>query len=592
MLNLLSFLLFLNLSQALPPTAKELDQFINNAEATLIDLETDYNRARWLSWTWMTYDTEELAAKSNQRWLAASTRFIKESERFKKMKMSSENKRKIEQLRNAFDMLPPTNPQESGELSRIRSSMEATYGKGKYCRPTGQCLDLDDLSKILANSREPSALLEAWKGWHQISIPMRKDFSKYVDLSNKGSRELGFKDTGEMWRSKYELPSAEFAAQLEKIWKQVQPLYTSLHAYVRARLLKKYGPSVVTDNGPIPIHLLGNMWGQEWSNIYPLVAPEFSDPGFDLTQILVNRKISVIEMVHIAENFFTSLGLEKLPSTFWQRSVFEKPKDRDIVCHGFSTDIDFDEDARIKMCTNINAEDFATIHHELGHSYYDLAYRKQPYLFRRGANDGFHEAIGDTVSLSITPDYLVKIGLLEKAPDASKDIGVLLRQALDKVAFLPFGLTIDKWRWKVFSGEITASDYNRTWWDLKLQYQGVMPPILRTEAEFDPGAKFHIPSSFPYMRYFLAFIYQFQFHKALAHEAGCQEPLHRCSIFNNKKAGAKFIAMLQAGASAPWTETLYKVTGSRNLDAGPLLEYFAPLKKWLDEQNKNVPVGW
>jgi peptidyl-dipeptidase A len=471
--------------------------------------------------------------------------------------------------------------------------MEGTYGKGKYCPPGKEkCLDLEELSRILATSRNPDEMRDAWKGWHAIARPLREPYQRFVTLSNKGAKELGFADTGAMWRSQYDMPPDEFAGELDHLWDQVRPFYISLHTYVRNRLRQQYGDAVVPAAGPIPAHLLGNMWAQEWSTIYPLVAPKEADPGYDLTAILKSRNTTPKEMVKYGERFFTSLGFAPLPETFWARSLFSKPADRDVVCHASAWDVDTREDLRIKMCVEITAEDFATVHHELGHNFYQRAYMHQPVLFRSGANDGFHEAIGDAIALSITPEYLVKLGLLQSAPDASKDIGLLLRRALDKIAFLPFGLVIDQWRWKVFSGQIPPDRYNQSWWELKLKYQGVSPPVERTEQDFDPGAKYHVSANTPYARYFLAAILQFQFHRALANAAGCKEPLHRCSVYGSEEAGRRLKEMLEMGQSRPWQEALQRLTGQREMDATAMLDYFAPLKKWLDEQNAGQKAGW
>jgi peptidyl-dipeptidase A len=421
---------------------------------------------------------------------------------------------------------------------------------------------------------------------------MRQEFARYVELANKGARELGFADDGAMWRAKYDMPPDDFAKELDRLWEQVRPLYLSLHAYVRSRLREKYGADLVPADGPIPVHLLGNMWGQAWDNIYPLVAPPSADPGFDLTPILQSRKTDYKQMVRYGESFFTSLGFAPLPETFWERSLFLKPRDRDVVCHASAWDVDAVNDVRLKMCIDITAEDFLTIHHELGHNFYQRAYDRQPFLFRDSANDGFHEAVGDTIALSVTPAYLVKIGLLDKAPDTSKDMGLLLRKALEKVAFLPFGLVIDQWRWKVFSGEIPPEKYNQTWWELRRKYQGIAPPAGRSEADFDAAAKYHVAANVPYMRYFLADILQFQFHRALAQIAGCREPLNRCSIYDNKEAGRRLNAMLAMGESRPWPEALAALTGQKAMDATAIRDYFAPLQAWLDEQNKGKPVGW
>jgi peptidyl-dipeptidase A len=420
---------------------------------------------------------------------------------------------------------------------------------------------------------------------------MRGDFTRYVALANKGAQQLGFKDNGAMWRSKYDMPPDAFAKELDRLWEQVKPLYLSLHAYVRAKLRAKYG-DVVPASGPIPAYLLGNMWAQEWDNIYPLVAPANADPGYDLTALLKKRNTDWKGMVKYGESFFTSLGFAPLPATFWERSLFLRPRDREVVCHASAWDIDYVDDVRLKMCLQITGEDFFTVHHELGHNFYQRAYDKQPPTFRDSANDGFHEAVGDTIALSITPEYLVKIGLLDKAPDTSKDIGLLLHRALEKVAFLPFGLVIDQWRWKVFSGEITPAQYNETWWQLRQKYQGIAPPPGRSESDFDAGAKYHVAANVPYMRYFLADILQFQFHRALSQAAGCTGPLNRCSIYGNKEAGARLNAMLEMGESRPWQEALEKIAGSREMDASAIRDYFAPLQKWLDEQNQGKPIGW
>jgi peptidyl-dipeptidase A len=497
-------------------------------------------------------------------------------------------------LKNGLTLAAPGDAAESAEVTRLGSSLEGTYGKGKYCKPgkSEKCLDIEDITRIMANSTNAAELADAWQGWHAIAPPMRGDFARFVELANKGARELGFKDSGAMWRAKYDMAPDDFARELDRLWEQIRPLYVSLHAYVRNKLREKYGAEVLPANGPIPAHLLGNIWAQDWSNIYKLIAPEGADPGYDLTQILQSRGTKPHDMVHYGENFFKSLGFAPLPETFWERSLFVKPRDREVVCHASAWDVDNADDLRVKVCLDITAEDFSTIHHELGHNFYQRAYNKQPFLFRDSANDGFHEAIGDTIALSITPEYLVKLGFISKAPDTSKDIGLLLNKALEKIAFLPFGLLIDQWRWKVFSGEIPPEKYNEAWWALRLKYQGIAPPVSRSEKDFDPGAKYHVAADVPYTRYFLADILQFQFHRALSHTAGCTGPLNRCSIYGNQDAGRKLNAMLEMGASRPWQDALFELTGQREMDATAIRDYFAPLQRWLDEQNRGRPVGW
>ncbi len=575
--------------------------FLDEAEKKLFDLVLDASQAAWVQSTYITDDSEAVAARANERSIAESVRLAKGAVQFDKADLPADQRRKLNLLKVGLVLAAPSNPAESAEVTRLGASMEGRYGKGKYCPENkagtaNPCMDIAAVTKVLATSNNPAEILDAWRGWHTISPPMRKDYQRFVELANKGARELGFKDSGAMWRSKYDMTPDEFAKEVDRLWGQVRPLYVSLHSYVRWKLREKYGASVVPEKGPIPAHLLGNIWAQDWSNTYKLVAPA-ADKGYDLTEILKRRNTKPLDMVRYGESFFKSLGFAPLPQTFWDRSMFIKPRDRDVVCHASAWDVDNIEDLRLKMCIDITEEEFTTVHHELGHSFYQRAYNKQPLLFRDSANDGFHEAIGDTIALSVTPEYLMKIGLLNGAPDSSKDIGLLLSRALEKIAFLPFGLMIDQWRWRVFSGEIPPDQYNKAWWDLRLKYQGVAPPVARSEADFDPGAKYHVAANVPYTRYFLSFIMQFQFHKALAKAAGCpapgaDTPLHRCSIYDNKEAGARLNKMLEMGLSRPWQDAMSELTGQRQIDATAILDYFAPLQKWLDEQNQGKPAGW
>jgi len=587
-------LLAMTLSAQSAPSQPDPKVFLEHVNAEMLRLGNAASRAGWTQATYITPDTETMAAEANEALVNAATGFAKQAAKFGDAKVTPAERRQLDLLRTSLTVAAPVDPKEAEEVTRLLAGLEGAYGRGKYC-PSGaqgeDCLDIEEITEILAENRDPRRLQEVWEGWHTISIPMRKDYARFVELSNKGARTLGFADTGAMWRSKYDMPPDAFAGELNRLWEQLQPFYVSLHAYVRSRLREKYG-SIVPEKGPIPAHLLGNLWQQDWSNIYPLVAPAGAGAGVDLTERLKAKKVDALEMVRIGERFFTSLGFAPLPKTFWERSLFVKPRDREVVCHASAWDVDNVNDLRIKMCIDVNAEDFTTIHHELGHNFYQRAYNTLPTLFRDSANDGFHEAVGDTLALSVTPEYLVRIGLLDKAPPATDDIPLLLRAALERLAFLPFGLIVDQWRWQVFDGSVAPANYNRAWWDLKLKYQGVAPSSPRGEDFFDPGAKYHVPANTPYTRYFLAGILQFQFHRALAKEAGCTGPLHRCSIYGSKEAGKKLEAMLKMGASRPWPEALEVLTGQREMDASAMADYFAPLKKWLDEQNKGKAVGW
>ena len=576
------------------PTSADATTFLDEVDRTLTRLSIEANRAGWVTQNFITTDTEAMDARATQASADASSRFAKDAVRFDKIGVTPEQRRQLDLLKVSLVLATPSNAKEAEELTALVSAMRGEYGRGKWCRDAAKpdsCMNIDDITKLLATSRVEKDVRQAWEGWHTIAPPMKKEYQRFAELSNKGAKELGFADTGAMWRAKYDMPPDAFAKELDRLYEQLRPLYLQLHAYVRAKLHKKYG-DVVPEKGPLPAHLLGNIWAQDWSNIYDVVAPANADVGFSLTDILKRRKTAATDMVKTGERFFTSLGFDPLPETFWERSLFVRPKDREVVCHASAWDIDNISDVRIKMCIDQTAEDFTTIHHELGHNFYQRAYSKLPMVFRDSANDGFHEAIGDTIALSVTPEYLVKIGLLDKTPDASKDIGLLLSRALEKVAFIPFGLVIDQWRWKVFSGEVTPDRYNSAWWDLRLKYQGVAPPSARGEQFFDPGAKYHVPDNTPYMRYFLANVLEFQFHRALAKTAGCTAPLHRCSIYENKAAGDKLQATLAMGLSKPWPDALQTLTGQREMDASAILDYFKPLQVWLEEQNKGMAVGW
>ncbi|MCU8035076.1 MAG: M2 family metallopeptidase [Shewanella sp.] len=576
------------------PDKAQAIAFINDAEAKMAELSIESNRAEWIYSNFITDDTAALSAAVGEKVSAASVKFATEAAKYANVELDPINARKLNILRSALVLPAPLDPAKNTELAQISSELNGLYGKGKYCFADGKCMTQPELSSLMAESRDPVKLLEAWKGWREIAKPMRPLFQREVELANEGAKDLGYANLSELWRSQYDMKPDDFSQELDRLWGQVKPLYESLHCYVRGELNKEYGDSVAPTTGPIPAHLLGNMWAQQWGNVYDLVAPDNADPGYDVTELLAKKGYDEHKMVKQAEGFFTSLGFAPLPESFWARSLFVQPKDRDVVCHASAWDLDNLDDIRIKMCIQKTAEDFSVIHHELGHNFYQRAYKQQPFLFKNSANDGFHEAIGDTIALSITPSYLKQIGLLEEVPDASKDIGLLLKQALDKIAFLPFGLMIDQWRWKVFSGEITPAQYNQAWWDLREKYQGVKAPTERSEADFDPGAKYHVPGNVPYTRYFLAHILQFQFHQALCETAGDKGPVHRCSIYGNQAAGEKLNKMLELGLSKPWPEALKEVTGKETMDAKAVLDYFAPLKTWLDEQNTtaNRQCGW
>ena len=577
-------------------SAGDADAFVAAAEKELGDYSIYAAQVGWINATYMTDDTDAVNARVGAELTEMQVRLAKGAARYDDVAgLGFDTRRKLDILKQGIVLPAPDTPGAAKELNDLATRLQSAYGKGRGTL-RGQEINGSDIEAAMGTNRNPAELKEMWVSWHDnVGKPMRGDYARLVEIANQGAAGLGYKDLGAMWRAGYDMPHEDFARMMDKLWVQVKPLYDALHCYTRARLNAKYGDAVQAKTGPIRADLLGNMWAQEWGNIYDIVAPKgVGDIGYDIGDLLVAKQYDPVKMVKAGEGFYTSLGLAPLPDSFWKRSQITKPRDREVVCHASAWDIDNKDDLRIKMCTKVVSDDFVTIHHELGHNYYQRAYNKQPFLYLNGANDGFHEAIGDFVALSITPDYLVKIGLLDAArvPAADKDTGLLLRQAMDKVAFLPFGLLMDKWRWGVFSGAIQPANYNKAWTDLRLQYQGIVPPVARDEADFDPGAKYHIPGNTPYARYFLARILQFQFYKAACEQAGWKGPLHRCSFYGDKQVGAKLDAMLAMGASKPWPDALEAFTGSREIDGSAMIAYFQPLIGWLDEQNKGQRCGW
>ncbi len=575
------------------PTVEEATAFVAKAEAELGAAREKASRTAWVQNTYITPDTLAMAADSNAAYSALVSRLTAESKRFVGLELPADVARKLNLLRLETALPSPADPALNKELAALDAKLGELYATGKVCREDGSdCLTLDEIDDIFRSSRDEKELKRLWAGWHKVGQEMKPLYQREVEIANIGAKELGLPDAGTLWRSGYDMPPEAFEQEADRLWGQVKPLYTALHCYARTKLGEKYGTDVVPQDKPIPAHLLGNMWAQEWGNIYDIVAPKQAATNVDVTALLTKAGYDPVKMTKSAEGFFTGLGFEPLPHTFWERSQITRPRDREVVCHASAWDIDDKDDIRIKMCMRVNGDDFQTVHHELGHNFYQRAYKAQSTLFRNGANDGFHEAIGDFIALSVTPGYLVKLGLLDKEPSTEGDVPLLLQQAMDKVAFLPFGLLIDKWRWNVFNGNIKPEDYNKAWWDLRTKYQGVASPVERTAADFDPGAKNHVPTSVPYVRYFLARILQFQFHKAACDQAGFTGPLHRCSIAGNEEVGAKFKAMLEMGASRPWPEALKTFTGTEQMDATAMLAYFAPLKEWLDKQNEGKSCGW
>ncbi|RZI98242.1 MAG: peptidase M2 family protein [Brevundimonas sp.] len=578
---------------AFPATAEGAAAFVADAETRLADIGEEAARVQWTRATNITFDTMWLESRVNARVTELQVQLANGAARFNEVEVPADVRRKLNLLRLGIVLPAPNRPGAAAELAEITTRLDSTYSVGKF-EYKGKQITLDEANVLIAESRDPAETKALYEGWRTVSPVMAPDYARMVEIANEGSRELGFADTGAMWRAGYDMEPDQFAAETDRLWEQVKPFYENLHCYVRSRLNAKYGDDVQPDHGPIRADLLGNMWSQQWGNIYDVVAPATGGTSsYDLTNLLTTQNYDAQRMVKTGEGFYVSMGLDPLPQTFWERSMITRPEDREVVCHASAWDLDNADDIRIKMCTQVNADDFYTVHHELGHNYYQRAYKDQPFLFKNGANDGFHEAIGDFVGLSaLTPTYLNQIGLLTTTPGEDEDIPFLLKMALDKIAFMPFGLMVDRWRWGVFNGETTPAEYNSAWSADVLKYQGLVPPGPRPADAFDPGAKYHIPGNTPYTRYFLAGIYQFQFQRAACKQAGWTGPLHRCSVYGNKEVGERFNAMLRMGQSRPWPEAMEAFTGERGNDASAITDYFQPLNVWLTRQNRGKDCGW
>ena len=575
------------------PTAEQAQAFVDASERELMGRSEYEGRVAWVFNTNINYDTEWLLQRADAEGTEARVRIASEAARYQGLELPAETQRKLNMLRLGLTLPAPQREGAAAELSQITTRLASTYSTGRIDYQ-GRQVTLDELETLMGTERNPARLQEMWTEWHDVATPMHDDYARMVEIANEGARDLGYENVAQMWLSKYDMPADDMEREVERLWGQMQPFYEQLHCYVRNRLSASYGEAIQPRTGPIRADLLGNMWAQDWSTLMPIVRPRGSAATYDTTQLLTRARYTPVTMTEAAERFYTSLGMEELPDTFWERSLLTRPRDRDVVCHASAWDIDNVEDLRVKQCIQINAEHFQTIHHELGHNFYQRAYNQQPFLFRDGAHDGFHEAIGDFIALNITPDYLVDIGLLRQnqVPSAAADTNLLLEQALGKISFLPFALAMDQWRWQVFDGRITPEQYNNAWWELRERYQGIRPPVERSAAGFDPGAKYHIANNVPYLRYFLSYVLQFQFYEAACQQAGWEGPLHRCTVYGNREVGERFNRMLEMGSSQPWPDALEAFTGTRQMDGGSMVRYFQPLMTYMEEQNRGQDCGW
>ncbi|NXG01256.1 ACE2 enzyme, partial [Sakesphorus luctuosus] len=561
------------------------------------------------SWHYNTNITEENAKKMNEASAKWSTFYDEASKNASSFSVGSieDNliKLQIQTLQDRGSSV--LSSEKYNRLGTVLSTMSTIYSTGTVCKinDPSECLVLEPgLDAIMADSTDYNERLWAWEGWRaDVGRMMRPLYEEYVELENEVAKLNNYSDYGDYWRANYEAKFPkdyeysrdQLIEDVEKTFEQIKPLYQQLHAYVRHHLERVYGPKLISSTGCLPAHLLGDMWGRFWTNLYALTVPYPAKPNIDVTSAMVQKGWNAIKIFEAAEAFFTSIGLYNMTDGFWRNSMLTEPTDgRKVVCHPTAWDLG-KNDYRIKMCTKVTMDDFLTAHHEMGHIEYDMAYSAQPYLLRSGANEGFHEAVGEIMSLSAaTPEHLKSLGLLEPTfqEDEETEINFLLKQALTIVGTMPFTYMLEKWRWMVFRGEITKQEWTKRWWEMKREIVGVVEPVPHDETYCDPAALFHVANDYSFIRYYTRTIYQFQFQEALCKAANHTGPLHKCDITNSTAAGERLRQLLALGRSKPWTEALQNVTGEKYMNATPLLHYFEPLYEWLKKNNSGRFIGW
>ncbi|KAM4630494.1 angiotensin-converting enzyme 2 [Polymixia lowei] len=587
---------------------KNAAEFLQRFDEQATALMYNYSLASWAYNTNITQENSDKLSEQGQIWGTFYNKMSEESQSFP-IDQINDVKMKIQLISLQDKGSGALSHDKAAHLNKVMSEMSTIYSTATVClldNPS-ECQTLEPgLEHVMANSRNYSERLHVWEGWRrEVGKKMRPLYEDYVDLKNEAAKLNGYADYGAYWRYNYETIEKDgrykysrddLMTDVRSIYKQILPLYKELHAYVRAQLIKAY-PGHIDEEGPLPAHLLGDMWGRFWTNLYPLSTPYPNKTDIDVSKTMVQQGWSELRLFKEAETFFMSVGLYKMFDNFWTESMLVKPDDRKVVCHPTAWDMGNREDFRIKMCTKVNMDDFLTVHHEMGHNQYQMAYRNLSYLLRDGANEGFHEAVGEIMSLSAaTPKHLKALGLLpaDFTNDDETEINFLLKQALTIVATLPFTYMLEEWRWQVFQGNVTKDQWMERWWEMKRELVGVVEPLPRDESYCDPPALFHVSGDYSFIRYFTRTIYQFQFQKALCKEAGHTDALFKCDITNSTKAGTKLRNMLELGRSMSWTKALEMISNDVRMDAGPLLDYFKKLQDWLVAENRknNRTVGW
>ena len=568
--------------------------FLTRAEQEIAQADEANQRARWVNQTYLTEDTTWLSARANESFTALQMRLSREAAAFKGPKLAPTTLRRLSLLTLAIRSPSPPDAGEGREWADVQAGLVSDYNRHYVADGERRLGSYGEVRRAMETTDDPAALQQLWVKWHAVGQGLEPAYQRFVELSRVGAKSLGFADVGEIWRAAYDMPPDAMAGDVERLWADIKPLYVQLHCYTRAKLAAAYGTGVQPSDGPIRIELTRNPMGMYWVGAYDRIATDFPAPSYDLDTILESRRPTGRAMAEYADRFWTSMGLPAMPASFWAQSMFDKPRDREVVCPGSVSIVHGPDDVRLKMCAGANAVDFTTVHHEVGHAVYALAYRDQPYLFRASANDAFHEAVADLGALSITPSYLQRIGLIDssQAPGSDQDLGLLMRMALQRVTFMPFSVIVDKWRWKVFSGQIPPERYDGAWWDLVARYQGLSPMETRREGSFDIASLPHVTSNVSYIRYFYAYLLEFQLFKAACDSAGWKGPLHRCTLYGDQLAGSHLKTMLAMGASRPWQDALAVGAGTAQVSADGMLAYFRPLREFLERENAGRQCGW
>jgi peptidyl-dipeptidase A len=563
----------------------EVQRWLDQYSATYQKLYTASSEAQWISNTHIV-DGDKTNAERTEAADGALAAFTGSVENIQKLQEFLKHKDElaplqIRQLESAL-FKAGGNPMVAADVVKARIAAETAQTEKLYgfaFTMDGKPLTPNDIDDGLKNEKDLAKRRKIWEASKEVGKALRPGLVELRDLRNKSVQPLGYHDFFSYMASEYGMTTAELAATIDQINRDLRPLFRELHTWTRYELARRYGQPVPD---LIPADWLPNRWGQDWSMLVDV-------PGFDLdAQIKTKPAAWCVEQ---AERFYVSLGFQKLPQSFWEKSsLYPVAADAGFKknTHASAWHIDLDHDVRSLMSIEPDTEWYETTHHELGHIYYYLSYSRPevPLLLRDGANRAYHEAIGSMMGLAAQqPRFVHAIGFESSGPKPDPT-QLLLKEALNYAVFIPWSAgTMFMFEKELYYDDLAPEQWNKRWWELTAKYQGIAPPTPRGEEFCDAATKTHInddPAA--YYDYALSFVLLFQIHDHIAREILHEDP-HDTSYFGRKEVGAFLKSILEPGASVDWKALLVEKTGSP-LSAKPMLRYFEPLMGWLKEQNQ------